>query len=116
MLIIVHPIQDGFQLEIVVVGQINQKYYTRLSSRDLNSAVPGSKRFPIRQLHTKTFKSLPGDKPDPVKAPMIKLADVEYKVKENTAEVSMNVPSVLNALSKIMFRVLSLAVKNAGSV
>jgi len=77
--------------------------------------VPGSKRFPIRQLHTKTFKSLPGDKPDPVKATMIKLADVEYKVKENTAEITMNRPSVLNALSKSMFRDLSLAVKNAAS-
>src|SRR2546422_4156200 len=46
---------------------------------------------------------------------MIKLADVEYKVKENTAEITMNRPSVLNALSKSMFRDLSLAVKNAAS-
>src|SRR2546427_9822607 len=104
MPIVVHPIQDSLQFEIVVIGQINQKYYTRLSSRDLNSAVPGSKRFPIRQLHAKTLKSLPRDKPDLVKTTMIKLADVEYKVKENTAEITMNRPSVLNALSKSMFR------------
>src|SRR3989475_13282636 len=109
------PIQACLQLEIVDVGHSNQKYYPTLSRRDLNSAVPGSKRFPIGQLHTKTFKSLPGDKPDPVKATMIKLADVEYKVKENTAEITMNRPSVLNALSKSMFRDLSLAVKNAAS-
>src|SRR6267143_5900489 len=59
ILIIVHMVQNSFQLEVLVIGQINQKYNTRSSRRDSNSAVPGSKGFPIMLLLSKTFKNLP---------------------------------------------------------
>lgn len=45
----------------------------------------------------------------------MKLEDVEYEVDGNIAKVTMNRPAVLNALSKNMFRDLTLAVKSAAS-
>jgi enoyl-CoA hydratase/carnithine racemase len=46
---------------------------------------------------------------------IMKLEDVEYKVDGHIAKIRMNRPSVLNALSKNMFRDLALALKNAAS-